>query len=368
MVKQIHKAKWNASPSYRKWTALRDQALEQLHTRAQLETADILRKLLTDTLLAAKASYHQLQTGHPNGIETFERILKSIFVSAAGDIYQVMIRLKIRSYVLSKSSETEIIARLKSGTVVSSISAQKLDNLRKQSSRTGGEIWQRVNLYVDRMRRKITSFAQGAALNAPDQESFLIDVMQAFPRPRIVKRPKRILKLVKEADQISKKPPADVAIDNIDDATWRDMLDAYKDEYVPRWRSPEFVVGLPITDPTIQVDGTEVWYAWEFERDMTHEFVQAVRDGQIDSARENGITDFVVISVIDDRTCDNCCGNFGCVDFDGLLVTEVEKLTGGDQSAPPFHYACRCTLAPATENIPDKPDTGASEFDDWLLS
>lgn len=31
-------------------------------------------------------------------------------------------------------------------------------------------------------------------------------------------------------------------------------------------------------------------------------------------------------------------------------------------------HNCRCTLAPATDAIPDKPDTGAKEFEEWINS
>lgn len=357
---------WTENPSYVKWVKSRDKALEDLHTRAQVESSDIMRKLLTDVLLMAKAYYTQLKSGHPQSIDQFESHVKNIFSAGVSQLYGIIIMLKIRSYVLSKSSETEIIAQLTDEQVVSKIRSEEIYQIAGQDSTAGGEMIQRMTLYMDKLRRRIVSMAQGSAINAGDEMDFLQDILAAFPKDRVVKRPKRILKpLLRESD---KKPKFDIAIDNIDENTWNDMLRTYMDEYVPKWRAPPAVVDLPIVDPTIQADGTEVWYAWEFERDMTNEFVQSVRDGQIAAANENGITDFVVISIIDDRTCEHCCGDFGCVDFDGLLVSEIEKMTGGEQSAPPYHFNCRCTLAPATDNIPKKPDNGGNEFDDWLLN
>ncbi len=388
-MKQHSKHLWNEQPAYKKWVKARDRALEELHTRGQQESADVMRKVLTDTLIAAKANYEQMKSGHPFGVESFEHLLKGIFSYGSAQLYHIMITLRARSYTLAKASEAEIIARMSRGNMVhANVRAEHLHQARHRNTVAGGAAVQRLNHYMDRMRRKIVSFAQGAALNAPDVTAFLQDVQQSFPRKRIVRRPKRILKpQLMEADKpgpwdnwsppplttqtLSEDPPADVAIDNIDDAAWQDMLDAYMTDYVPQWRDPAYVVDLPISDPTVQADGTEVWYAWEFERDMTNEFVQAVRDGQIGAANENGITDFVWIAVVDSVT-DDCC-----LWRDGLLVSEIEEQLGDhededsacdveDGLTPPIHFNCRCTLAPATDNIPDKPETMASEFSEWL--
>ncbi len=226
----------------------------------------------------------------------------------------------------------------------------------------------RITMYCDRLRRRIVSYAQAAAINAKDGQDLAMDVMAALPKPRRVSVPRRTLKpQLMEAvrpDFSQNIGAADVAVDNIDEDTWNDMLDAYKSGYVPGTRGPEFVIGMP------EVTGQDTWYAWEFERDMTNEFVQSVRDGQIDAANENGITDFVWI---DDKT-DKCCSW-----RDGLLVSEIEAqladhededadcdIGEGEGLTPPIHFNCRCTLAPATDDIPDKPDDGAQNFEDWL--
>ena len=370
-MKKHSKHLWNEQPAYKKWVKARDRALEQLHARAQQESSDVMRKVLTDTLMIAKAYYPQMKDGNSYGVDSLEHMLKSVFSVAVTQLYHVLVALRSRSYTLSKSSEAEIIARMSHGKhVVTNIRHDHLQKAKYKPTMAGGQAVQRLNHYMDRMRRKIVSFAQGAALNAPDQTAFLIDVMQCFPKKKMVrKHPRRILKpeLMEATHVISDDPAAEVSIDNIDDAAWQDMLDSYMTDYVPQWRDPAFVVDLPNPSGTVQADGTEVYYAWEYENDITNEFVQSVRDGQKDAATENGITDFVVISIIDSHTCDNCCGDFGCADFDGLLVSEVEEMTGGDQTTPSYHPGCRCTLAPATENVPDKPDDNMNQvFDDWL--
>lgn len=358
------KHKWNENSHYRKWVRERDRALERLHTRAQLEAADVMRELLTAILMQAKNQFHAIKHGHT--IDYFEHALRHNFAKCSDQLYKIMGDLRVRAYTLACASESEIISRLvKSRQIHSTVSYHRLNEIRHKDSILGGDIARRVSFYLDRLRRKITTYAQAAAFSAKDVDEFARDVRSAFPRARRVQVPRRQLKPLKEADHNIKTDDdgtAHVVIDNIDQAAWDDMVDAYKNEYVPKTRSPEFTVGLPATSEE------DTWYAWEFERDMSSEFVSAVRSGQVDAANENGITDFVIVSIIDDKTCEDCCGNYGCVDFDGLLASEVESMTKGGQDVPPYHFNCRCTLAPATENIPDVPDDGKEEFDDWLNS
>ncbi len=368
---KIKKHSWQNQPRYRMWVKQRDRALEDLHTHAQLETADIMREMLTHVLLVAKAQFTGMKAGYPASIDWFEAGVRHQFQKSAERLFHVIASLRTRSYLLARASESEIIAQMQRRTVTATVTKAKLHELKFRESMVGGHILHRINLYCDKLRRKITSYAQSAAMSATDELDFARSIMVAFPKPRRVVMPRRILKpQLMEADySISDKPKADIAIDNIDDEAWQDMLDTYMTDYVPKTRAPEFVVEQP------EVTGQDTWYAWEFERDMTNEFVQSVRDGQIDAANENGITDFVWIAIVDDRT-DRCC-----LWRDGLLVSEIEAQIGdhededdecnvdtGEGLTPPIHFNCRCTLAPATDNLPDKPDDGAKDFEDWLNS
>lgn len=365
------KHRWDKNPTYRKWVKLRDRGLEDLHTRAQLEAADVMRGMITHVLLTAKAQFHGMKMGSPLTMDWFEHGIKNYFLSQSTKFYDIATKLRQRAYTLANASESEILAQLKAKpTVTAHVSKARLMEVKHRSAFSGGQLQQRITMYLDRLRRKVASYAQQAALTAKDETDFARDVYQSLPKARVVNLPRRILKpqLMESEYTIGKgKNKADVAIDMIDQDAWDDMLDAYKTEYELKTRAPEFVIGAP------EVTGQKVWYAWEFERDMTNEFVQAVRDGQIDAANDNGITDFVWIAVIDDRT-DECC-----TWRDGLLVSEIETQLGdhededdacdvGDGLNPPIHFNCRCTLAPATDNMPEVPDDGKKEFDEWLDS
>ncbi len=187
-------------------------------------------------------------------------------------------------------------------------------------------------------------------------------VASTFPKPKVVKRPKRVLPGLTEA---AKKTPELLSVGIIDDAEWADILDDYNKTYVPKFRGPESVLDFW---PKKKSDDEEVWYAWELERDLTQEFVQNVRDGQIDAANENGIDDFVWIAVIDDVT-DECCRW-----RDGLTTSEIQsQLKGAHRddecraTAPPAHFNCRCTLAPMLREADlSPPESNLAEFDEWL--
>lgn len=366
-AKNLHNLADNSA--YKKWAITRDVALEQLHLNAQLRATDEMRRVLTDVLVSAKASYPDLRNhGHASAADDFERRVKSLLRHAGDNLYRIYDQMKDRVHLLSMTSEFEILSQLDQSRKLSNeFNFQKLYRTKGERAHGDGEQYHRIQMYMDRLARNIVNRAHGSAMNAKTVEQFLEDVLMAFPKRKVFKRVPRILKpqAITEAD---KKPKADAAIDMIDQQLWQDMLDDYHNDYVPKWRAPEYVIDIKITDPTITKGGEEVWYAWEFERDLTHEFVKSVTRGEIEAANAIGINDFVVIAIIDGDTCTKCCGDFGCRDFDGMLVSEVEKLTGGEYSVSPYHFNCRCRIAPAMENIPDKPEPDHSEFSDWLAA
>jgi hypothetical protein len=367
---------FTAIPKYKRWVKARDQVLEVLHTKAQLQSADIMRKTLTNTLLAAKAFHHQLKTHDHHSIEAFDHHLKAVFHDAGISLYHIILHLRRTTYTLAKASEAEIIAQVSPGKrIAGKVTTADVHAIQGGNSFAGGPLYPRIRMYLNRMRSRILNQAQASALHSKSDHEFLLDVMASFPKARRIQRPKRILKpALMEADSLpssvgreySLGDDASASIDMVDEQAWQDMLAAYTDEFVPAWRAPEYIVDFPT------LPENESWYAWEFERDLTNEFVQSVRDGQIDAAQENGITDFVWIAVVDGVT-DACC-----LWRDGLLVSEIEDRLDehegeddecdveGDGLTPPIHFNCRCTLAPATDYIPEKPDDGKVEFDDWL--
>ena len=71
------------------------------------------------------------------------------------------------------------------------------------------------------------------------------------------------------------------------------------------------------------------------------------------------------VAIIDDKVCDDCCGKYGCADFDGKTLTEVSKMTNGEVTSTPAHFNCRCDLAPITGEL-ETIQSNEEDFDKWL--
>lgn len=376
------------SAKYKKWVLARDRALEKLHLDAQKAISDSMRAALTNVLLFAKAYYGELKDPkHVYVVDHFDQRIKPQFAALALQMLKTYVDLRKKAYLLSKASEAEILAQHYRGRKIKAkVDKADLNKVIAKPSAAGSTLLVRIHLYLDKLRRKILTQAQTAALTSDNVEDYLRSVMRAFPEAKSLKRPKRILKpQLVEADVTDplvdpENIPEgtlttiqmgvrkyDQATDFIDETEWNAMVDSYKSTYVPEYRDPANVLSQTLADE----DGI---YAWEFERDLTQEFVVSVRDGMVDAANDNGITDFVWISIVDDKT-DSCC-----LWRDGLLTSEIEKQLAShededaecnidsDGIVPPLHFGCRCSLAPATDAIPDKPDTGAKEFEEWINS
>lgn len=389
--------RFDDSKAYRKFVLERDRAAETLHTLAQQRSADVMRASLASSLTVVKHSYPALVGRNQHqAVMSVQKELDRIWIFAAGEFGRILTRMRATTYTLARASETEAVAQVLKKPVMNHVTKEHVKKATSRDASAGGTVEARMILYTDRIKRRLINAIQSAALtrinlgdgkSAPlDQAEFLMRVYEAMPRPRVVEVPRRILKpkLMEAAKPWPDKGLEDASVDMIDNETWDAMLEDYMTEYVPKWRGPESVVDVPTTATRVRLGkatDAEVWYAWELERDLTQEFVQAVRDGQIDAANQAGITDFVWVAILDDKTCgtkraDAGPGEGGCCAWrDGLLVSEIEVQLqdkhADDEcktSTPPAHFNCRCTLAPATDNIPERPDDGAKEFEEWLNS
>src|SRR5882672_7681194 len=153
---------------YRQWVIARDKALEKLHIDAQLQATDEMRNILSQVLLAAKANFHDLKNPmQPHSIDRLDGQIKNIMRVGAGMLLHIYTRLKVRSYILAKSSETEIVAQLnRSRTIHNKIDQSVAIRKQAEQSVAGGPLFHRLQLYLDRLSRKIISQAQTSALIA----------------------------------------------------------------------------------------------------------------------------------------------------------------------------------------------------------
>jgi len=297
--------------------------------------------------------------------------ITKIFDRAIIEIMHIVIESKKKSYLLSQAGEAEAIS------LAINIKT-RLHNTRHNLHNYAltvfdGDLHKRMILYFSHLNRVILSCIEYSLYMEEDVDKAVGKIFLKLPKRKPIPA-RHYLKKVKplEAD----KPKSQYLNFNpalIDQETWESIVSDYKKDYIPINRSPEelFDITNPYNDePIKQYIGTkESLWGWEVERDVNHEFVKSVREGQKEAANQNGFDEFVNIAILDDKTCDSCCGEFGCVDFDGKLSSEVEEMTKGEFSVAPFHFNCRCVIAPVTKDIVayDISQT-EKDFDEWLNS
>lgn len=356
---------------YKKFVNDRDLALEKILRNARLQIADVSRGMFL------------FLTHHYLSNNKFSTVHHQAAVSAL-QISDIVKAMRRKAWLLTVSSEAEVMKRI-------GASDKSMINVRhcpveilNDEFEAGGTIHDRVFHYLNKIVRKLDNLKalrelQGKTLT-PD------DIKSCLPRPKFIRGPRMALtnlNRLQEANEddlndISDDEPAKpMVMDFITEDQWNDILDDYKNEYIPQTRGPDTV----FDDKTLRDQGIEpsdryedVTYGWEIEQDVTHDFVQTVRMGQSDAANEMGVTDMIWMAVLDSHT-DECC------DWrDGLLTSEIEaELNKGghdgeecddseDGTVPPIHFNCRCALAPATDDLPDPPESNIVDFEDWLNS
>lgn len=198
-------------------------------------------------------------------------------------------------------------------------------------------------------------------------EAFGERLERAFPKRR-EKRRRGLTRPSPKLLEVGKKATQNFTVFQVDEDDWRGIVDEVMgkvtdfDRALGKSRRLQPVEAAELFDQVVA-------YEWELEKLVTEEFVQAVREGQVDAAKEMGVKDFIWIAVIDDRT-DECCAK-----RDGLLVSEIkERLSTEWQDddcaahVPPAHPNCRCTIAPVLTEEPVSEGISTKDFDEWLLT
>lgn len=356
------------SSRYRSFISKRDKALEKLLFNTQLSTSDILRHTLHRVLEIISFQYPRaaLSPRGKNAIHQIGLSLDQTFSIASNLITQKLILLRRRTYLLSKAGEAEAISRALGINTKASARRHELDLISQTQSDTIGALYPRVELSMSRIKRDIMDALEFSRVMESPLDETLARVKRKFPKNKIVKGP--IVKLQRpkltEGKKIS-NPDEDEeffkAYTSIDQADWDSLVEEYKSEYVPDWRGLD-----PDLVPAITAE-QDSYMDWDLERVITQDFVEQVRNGENDAAKENGIEDFQWIAIIDSKT-DECCEW-----RDGLTTSEIQAQLDGehsddecDGSEPPIHMNCRCRLAPMTDSMPEVPPSNKEEFEDWL--
>ena len=329
----------NNVPAYRKFVRERDQALEVLLDNALTEVDNILKELFVRWIYSClntsvRSKVYQTNADDLMMIRGLQTQLEMSIPAAINRISEIIKRLRKNTYLLTVSSEAEAIGiALNKKTQYHPTMLKKMNVINRDLPT--GDMGRKIQLMLlnvaDKLKKQTLWLMMQKDINELEAIQSLI---YKLPKSKATER-KRALKRIQitEADSQSDYE-SDLSSGLITDEEWEDILDQYKSE-ISVDRSPE-------TYFTIAKGSNEVKrYAWEMESEIVQDFVQQVRLGQIDAANENGITDFIWIAVVDDRT-DECC-----LWRDGLTTKEIEQKLKTDHrgdecqtSVPPAHFNC----------------------------
>lgn len=344
----------NESPRYKEFIRQRDLALEALLHKAQYRLTDQLAGILQRSMEIISYWYVKSQSSHMM-LKTLEQDIEHVFFLTIPEIKNVILDLRRQSYILSHAGEVEAMSRSLGRPKQAVLSKTQINN-------EEGNIDGRIKLYLDRIKRKILDAVQLSALQEDLLPDMIARVSMVLPKITYVKRPEKVLKkpVLKEAGPFDMRKNS-LSTGFVDENEWDKMVEEYTSEYIPVNRGPDGELDVQLGEGTPK-------YEWELERDMTHDFVQEVRRGQVDAAKQNGITDFIWIAVIDAKT-DECC-----VIRDGKTISEIEQMISNGEidddcgTSVPAHMGCRCSIAPMTDEMPESPPDKIGEFEDWLNS
>ncbi len=347
----------DASQRYRRFVLERDRALERILLNFQLQASDISGHAFRQMLLIAASSVARQRKSQDWDVG-LQHDLTMIAHMAALQVAPVIERTKRLAYSLAGAGQAEALG----------IAGQPKSKFRHTTSFTdsirdslaGGPIKQRIKMYFMRVAHDVVDAARMSDLTGEERAAAEKRILRALPEAKPA--PKRAPVVLREA---AKKPGfdrEDMSVNFVSDQEWDEIADAYVKKYVPSGRGPNDIV-----NPGSKAE--DVIYNWEVEKDLTEEFVYAVRAGDHDAARQSGVDDLLWVAVLDART-DYCCEW-----RDGLTTTEIESELSGSHkddecrtSVPPAHFNCRCRLVPASSSISDELPNNAKEFDEWLAT
>jgi len=219
----------------------------------------------------------------------------------------------------------------------------------------GGDLDERLDVMVWHMLSAMVVAYRRGILQGDDREEMELRLKRAFPKTIRVKRQPRLRRLKEAADDRKREDPEiDMGFEDVHG--WDEFEQLYTEVNTGYRRDPRLRDDMDIMEFT------------DLEREATEEFVQQVRDGEVEAANDAGIDDFLWIAVLDTHTCEECCAK-----RDGLSTKEIEdkldkewKNDDCDATVPPAHPNCRCIIAPIDTEKLDKVEVPYKSVDEWL--
>lgn len=350
---------------YTDFITARDRALETILARGQARIAVILDDVFESIRRQAPYFYQQkLRFPYDRRItQSFAQFVDMRLADAFVPILSIYSRLLTSSKLLSFAGEAEALGRLrqKQKTTVAP------DSPLAMTTSDGKRLPAYVEFLLSRLKTKITQAFELSALSDETALAFSERLERAFPE-RVEAKRRGLTRPSPKLLEVGKKATKNFTVFQVDDDDWRGIVDEVMGKLTDFDRAIGKSRRLGATAAEELFD-KPIAYKWELEKLVTEEFVQAVRQGQVEAAKEMGVKDFIWIAVIDDRT-DECCTK-----RDGLLVSEIKerlKTEWADDHCeahvPPAHPNCRCTIAPVLTEEPASEGISTKDFDEWLLT
>lgn len=360
------------SSRYEKFIHSRDLALEKIFLKYQVALNHVVTVIEERAEeIAAHMSTQSFGPEHAkSNREQFERRLTPIFQQAIAQSVSLLKEMRRTVYVLSYAGQAEGIGRALGKETKINLTKHDIKDAISSETPSGGNPLPRVELAYHRLLRKVLDAFQLSQVLQSTPTETLERIKRAFPKAKRITKKAPVAKIT-ESD---KKPDDgefhEYSFGTIDPDAWAAALQDYFGEYIPFGRSPYDTVFYPVEMQSIGAEIPEdllEGYQWELEQELTEDFVQNIRDGEMDAANENNIDDYAWIAIVDSAT-DDCC-----YARDGLSSTEIQdKLDAGedmgdcDAVVAPAHLRCRCRMAPMSSDMPKEEPPDFGSFNDWL--
>lgn len=356
---------------YRQFINERDRLAERFLMKARAQVADEFRRFMQQAHDEFLRSYYAMNREFADPVTQRRlNLLDNALERISRDVAHAMVahwrELRRLTFALAQAGEQQAKINVAGGEPRK---VPKEEIAKEVHDPTEfGAIEDRTLLALSRVRRDLMDSVEMSLTMGEDVPAASARFLKTFPAPERVVQKRVMRRLVREAEQ--PRVPGKEAFgfsEFIDEDEWQEILRAYKTQYVPKWRDPR---SGQLESPVSVGESEEVAvYPWQLEREITDDFVTRVNNGTHEGAKAQGITDFVWIAIVDDRT-DDCC-----LKRDGLTVTEIRAKLKGEwaddkcrASVPPAHPNCRCRVAPATGDLPEVPESNEADFYDWLNS
>lgn len=341
--------KLTANTKYRSFIRERDIALEKFLHDAQKELSDIGYAAFKHILFMVSHRYRFVNGFTPHSRIVLDGLYAEIdhaFRIAAHKMTAVVLKLRENTTYLTYAGEVEAIARVLGHKQAKNISV----------THDAASVEARLYYLLTKIRDRMTEAIERGFVNGEDPYP---KVLACIPKVKRYKVPPRELKPLKEA---SAELRDSASLNFMDDEKWAQILQAYKDEYIPENRNLAFDIEMGEPD-------LEEWYGWEIEQEMNEDFLAQVRDGTNAAAQDAGVTDLMWVAVLDDKTRDEHRMK------DGLTSSEIEsKLEGewsdfeDDATVAPSGFNCRCRSVPYVADLPEVEPVSYEGFNAWLNS